>query len=455
MPEDLHNVTAGNPVAWYRAGFERFEQGLNGDAGSRVHALRQRAIGRFAELGFPTTHEEEWRFTNVAPIAAHPFTPAPAAGGPGLTPQDIEQFLLSGVKSTTLVFVNGHFARSLSRHVPLPSGVQAGNLAAAMRANPDAMLQYLGAVAPFDEDSFTALSTAFLRDGAVVRVSDGCTMEHPIHLLYIATDAAEPFLATPRNLVVMGKNTRASVIEHFVHTGRNRYFTNAVTEIVVGEDAVLEYDKIQNESPAAFHVGTIHVRQGRGSTFVSNAVSFGGSLVRNTVTATLGAENIGCTLNGLSLATGSQLIDNHTTIDHAFPHCTSHELYKCILDGTSHGVFNGRIFVRKDAQKTDAKQTNKTLLLSDEATIDTKPQLEIFADDVKCTHGATIGQLDDEQVFYLRSRGIGLTEARDLLTRAFAIDVIGRIGIPTLRDRLEHLLFERLEQGRLAGEVEG
>jgi Fe-S cluster assembly protein SufD len=259
---------------------------------------------------------------------------------------------------------------------------------------------------------------------------------------------AEPFLISPRNLVVIGKGSQTSIVESYVSLTDSQYLTNAVTEAAVGDGAVLEHDKLQDESIKAFHVAMIHARLGAKTTFTSNSIALGGAIVRNNVTALLDAEGSECTLNGLSLGTAAQLIDNHTTIDHAKPHCASHELYKAILDGKSRGVFNGKIFVRPQAQKTDAKQTNKTLLLSDEATIDTKPQLEIFADDVKCTHGATVGQLDAEQLFYLRSRGIDETAARDILTFAFASDVVSRVHVDPLRGQLEAVIHQRLDEGR-------
>ena len=242
-----------------------------------------------------------------------------------------------------------------------------------------------------------------------------------------------------------------SIVESFVSLDDNSYLTNAVTEIVAGDNAVVEHDKLQAESAKAFHIGTVHVYQRANSTYTSNSISFGGALVRNNITVVLDGEGIECTLNGLSLATDEQHVDNHTVIDHAKPHCNSHELYKSILDGRSKAVFNGKIFVRKDAQKTNAKQTNKTLLLSDNATIDTKPQLEIFANDVKCTHGATVGRLDEEQLFYLRSRGLGLNHARDVLTFAFTSDVINRVHVEPLRTQLEGIVHGRLQQGRVKG----
>jgi Fe-S cluster assembly protein SufD len=289
-----------------------------------------------------------------------------------------------------------------------------------------------------------------VQDGAFIYLPDGTQLEEAIHLLFLASGGEQ--LQNPRNVIVTGRDCRLSIVETYHTTGTPLYWTNVVSEVVVGEKTVLEHDKLQAESVHAYHVGTTTIAQAAGSRVTSNSIAFGGAIVRNNVNVRLGGEQSECTLNGLSVATGAQLIDNHTAIDHAMPNCASHELYKAIHDGKSRGVFNGKIFVRQDAQKTDAKQTNKTLLLSDDATIDTKPQLEIFADDVKCTHGATVGQLDEDQVFYLRSRGIAEEDARDILTFAFASDVAGRVHVDPLRDQLDAMLHARLRQGRVSGQ---
>jgi Fe-S cluster assembly protein SufD len=439
---------------WYRTCFGDFERGLNGESGTPLHRMRREALERFASAGFPTTGDEEWRFTDVGPIARGRFHPVLKTEPHGVRRADVEAMSLPGVRSVRLVFVDGHFDASLSDIPELPKGVRAGSLAQALAEGVDMVGSHLGSLAEPASSAFTALSAAFLQDGAVLLVPDRADVSVPVHVLHVASGRTTPFLSSPRTLVVLGRGARASVVESYHHAARNVYLTNSVTEVVLGEDAVLEMDKVQNESESAYHVGSIHVRHQARSVLTANSISLGGAIVRNNVTAVLGAEGVECTLNGLSLATGRQLVDNHTTIDHAHPNCASHELYKCILDGRARGVFNGKIFVRKDAQKTDAKQTNKTLLLSDEATIDTKPQLEIFADDVKCTHGATVGQLDQNMVFYLRSRGIGLIEARDILTNAFAGDITGRVHVAALREQLDRLLHRRLMQGRLAGETE-
>jgi Fe-S cluster assembly protein SufD len=437
----------------YRSAFAALERRLNGEASSAVHALRRAALQRFETVGFPTTRDEEWRFTNITPIAATPFEAVLERPKALVAPEMLARWTFPGINAHRVVFVNGHFSPVLSAIGSLPPRVTVGSLAEALSKDGDRVAAHLGKYAPVEESAFTALSTAFMQDGAYIVVPDKTVLKEPIHLLYFCTGDGKPFMAHPRNLFVIGKQSKVSIVESFIGNADHAYLTNTVTEMVVGEETVVEHDKLQLESPLSYHIGTTHIRMEKASTLTSNAVALGGSIVRNTITAVLGAEGIECTLNGLSLGTGTQLIDNHTVIDHARPNCASHELYKAVLDGTSRGVFNGKIFVRKDAQKTDAKQTNKTLLLSDDATIDTKPQLEIFADDVKCTHGATVGQLDEEQVFYLRTRGIGESDARDILTFAFASDIVSRVHVAPLREQLEALIRRRLRQGRITTEA--
>jgi Fe-S cluster assembly protein SufD len=439
---------ADKNIEWYLSSFEAFERGLNGESRLPIHAIRKAAIGRFAELGFPTTKNEEWRFTNIAPIAKTQFKPAALRPEDIVTRKAIEKFTFGGMKCSRLVFLNGHYATELSSVPTLPKGVIVSNLASAVKGDGELLYPHLGKYVRGDENGFTALNCGFMQDGAFVYIPDDVVVDEPIHLLFVSTGSESSFVSMPRNLIVAGKNCQLSVVESYVSLANIPYLTNAVTEMVIGERAVIEHDKFQDESVNAFHIGTTHFQQHAGSNVVSNSVAVGGSIVRNTVTSVLAAEGIECTLNGLSLVTGQQLVDNHTAIDHAMPNCVSHELYKSVLDGKARGVFNGKIFVRKDAQKTDAKQTNKTLLLSDNATMDTKPQLEIFADDVKCTHGATVGQLDEEQVFYLRSRGMSLESARDILTVAFASDVVSRIHVDPLREQLDAIIQKRLRKGR-------
>ena len=433
----------------YKTHFDAFEKSMNGESTSAIHVRRREAMGKFLELGFPTTKHEEWRFTNVTPISQTRFHPSTSSANTGASRAQIEKFFLSEADGTRLVFIDGLFSPEFSNVDKKPGRITIDSLANALKANEPAVEAHLGKTAAFDDNGFVALSTAFMHDGAFIHVPDSETIAGPIQLLYIATGDSQPRVASPRNLVIVGKNAQVSIVEGYYHLRDRSYFTNTVSEIVVGEDSTVEFDRVINESDSAYHVSGLHVTQKTSSVFTSNAISLSGLIIRNNVTAVLRGEHAECTLNGLSLGTGEELIDNHTTIDHASANCDSHELYKAILDGKSRGVFNGKIFVRKDAQKTDAKQTNKTLLLSDEATIDTKPQLEIFADDVKCTHGATVGQLDDEQIFYLRARGISLDDARDLLTRAFALSVISKIRIEPLRRELDAMLQSKLRLGRL------
>ena len=435
----------GADIEQYLSAFRTFEASLNGGSAAPIHAVRRSAIAHFAATGFPTTRDEEWRFTNVAPIARAPFT----AGAPGtVTAADVARSTFPGLEANRLVFVDGVFAEEFSTVRAVPPGGAVGSLARALKSGDAAAARHTAKHARFDESAFTALNTSFLADGAFVHIPDGVAWDDPIYVLYLATGRAAPFVAHPRNLFVAGRNSRCFIVERYAALGENVYFTNAVTEVALAEGAIVEHDKVQQESPNSFHVGSAHVSMAASSNYTSNSFAMGGSIVRNNITSVMQGQGVECTLNGLSLSTGKQLIDNHTTIDHATAHCNSHELYKSILDGSSRGVFNGKIFVRKDAQKTDAKQTNKTLLLSDLATIDTKPQLEIFADDVKCTHGATVGYLDAEAVFYLRSRGIGIELARDILTYAFASDVTGRVKIEPVRAALDKLILERLHEGR-------
>ena len=412
-------------------------------------SLRNDAFSCFDRLGFPTTRLEEWRFTNVAPIAEKPFV-APTTGT-DYTRADLDARHLPRLGGPELVFVNGTFAPALSTTDGLPAGVRTLSLATVLAHDhedeAETFALHLGHLARIESQAFTALNTAFLRDGAVIEVASGVVVETPIHLLFVTRSGAEPVLSQPRVLVVAGANSQVRVVESHTGDGETPYLSNTVTEIVVGDHAVVDHYTLVREADAAFRIGSLHVTLGRASNFSSHAITLGGAIVRNETRVVLAGEGGECTLNGLYLANGRQLVDNQTTIDHAQPHCDSHELYKGILDGRSRAVFNGKIVVRLDAQKTDAKQSNKALLLSEDAQITTKPQLEIFADDVKCTHGATVGQLDQDSLFYLRSRGLSRDQARQLLTHAFAADLLGHIKVEAIRAQLDALLLERLPVG--------
>ncbi len=411
--------------------------------------LRARGAARFAALGLPTVRDEEWRFTNVSPLGAIDFVPADPVSG---TANHLAGFAYADAP-VRLVVVNGRFDTTLSRTKGLPAGVQVGSLAAAMNDHADIVQRYFGQLADFSSRGFTALNTAFVQDGAFLYVPEGVVVETPIHILFMSGAEAATVMSHPRTLVVASANSQVRLVESYVGVRGQTYFANVVSEMFVGEHAVVDHYRVQQESIEAYHIASLHTHTARSATFSSHSFSLGGKLVRNDTFAILDGEGGDCTLNGLYLADRDRLIDNHTTIDHAKPHCGSHEVYKGILGGTARAVFNGKIIVRQDAQKTDAKQTNRALLLTDGATINTKPQLEIFADDVKCTHGAAIGQLDDDAIFYLRARGLTFADARDMLIHAFAGQILERVQIEPLRDALEAELFAQL--ARDLAEVDG
>jgi Fe-S cluster assembly protein SufD len=442
----------------YLANYARFEKSelCAGDP-AWLRQIREAAIERFADLGFPTARNEDWKFTSVAPLARVPFK---HAGNGGEYASDRVWDLARDAGELDagqcgIIFVNGACDSPLlgggSSERDLPPGVILRNLRGVLpEYDPadnvvpwrDALVKpYLAQIADYENHPFAALNTAFLLEGAFLYVPKDTIVEKPIHLVYGSVTPDGPTVSHPRNLIVVGNNSRLTLVESYIGQKGDVYFTNAVTEIVAGENAVIDHYKVQRESRAAFHVATTQVQQQRGSNFSTHYLGFGGILVRNEVRVRFEGEGAEATVNGLYMAGSTQHMDNHTVIDHARPHCASHELYKGVLSERARGVFNGKIFVRPDAQKTDAKQTNKTLLLSDDATINTKPQLEIYADDVKCTHGATVGNLDEEQLFYLRARGIDLAAARALLTFAFANDIVGRIKVAPLRAQLERQLL--------------
>lgn len=418
-----------------------------GRNGNWLRDTRKKAIARFNELGFPTTKLEEWKYTNVAPVTKIPFE---AAGSPrdALTREHLKALFLAEAafaeNCSRLVFVNGRFSQQLSSP-DLCEQIIARSLTEAINSESPVVKTHLARYAGCESHAFVALNTAFIEDGAFIEIPSGVAIETPIHLLFVSA-AKQPVASHPRSLIVVGNNSQARIIESYVGLGDDVYLTNAVTEIVAGENSVVEHYKLQDESLEAFHISTVQIHQARNSVLTSHSISFGGKLTRNDVKAVLDGEGAECTLNGLYVTGDTQLVDNHTVIDHAKPHGVSRELYKGILDGKSSAVFDGSIVVRKDSQKTDARQSNKNLLLSEEATINSKPQLEINADDVKCTHGTSIGHLDEDSIYYLRSRGIGQREAQAVLTYGFANDVLNRMNLEGLRVRLECALISRLSR---------
>ncbi|MGE5323580.1 MAG: Fe-S cluster assembly protein SufD [Actinomycetota bacterium] len=442
-------TTTAAPEQYIEA-FERLEKKPGEPAWLR--SLRQEAFARFAETGFPSTHDEDWRFTNVAAIANTQFEPAPKAAA---TAEDIAVFRTADF-ACQLVYLNGRFARGLSRIPALPKGVQVGSLAEALASNPGGLQQHLGGYLNFKRDAFAALNTAFMEDGAYIHVPRGTVVEQPIYLLYVSVPGENPAIEHPRNLIIVEENSQATIVEDYVSLqdgGPAPSFSNTVTELVAGENAVVSHYMIVRPAQDAFNVSTLRIQQGRSSNTATHSLLLSGALVRNNVHPVLAGEGAECLINGLFMANGRQHMDNYMLVEHASPHCNSRQFYNGVLNGQAHGVFHGRIIVHKDAQKTDAKQTNRNLLLSDEAQIDTKPQLEIYADDVKCTHGATIGQVEENALFYLRSRGLDEAAAKHLLLLAFANECLDRMNSEQVRNHLQRLVTEWLpETARYAGD---
>ncbi|MFL6310905.1 MAG: Fe-S cluster assembly protein SufD [Terriglobales bacterium] len=407
-----------------------------------LQLLREDAFARFSETGFPTTHDEDWRFTNVSAVANTPFELA--------SPDTVSREQLAPFGSSEfaccLVFVNGLFSNEVSTLTALPKGVTVGSLAAQLKSAPASLESHLGRYLNTQRDPFAALNTSLIEDGVYVHVPRGVVVETPIYVLYVTVPGATPTMNHPRNLIVAEENSQVTVVEDYVSLGEGVTFSNAATELVVGDNAHVSHYMIVREGDQAYNFSTLRIQQGRHANVATHSLLLSGALVRNNVHPVLAGEGSECLINGLFMANGRQHMDNYMLVEHASPHCDSRQFYNGILNGQSHGVFHGRIIVHKDAQKTDAKQTNRNLLLSDDAQIDTKPQLEIYADDVKCTHGATIGQFDDNALFYLRSRGLAEAAARHVLLLAFANECLDRMSSPQIREHLEKLVVAGLPQ---------
>jgi Fe-S cluster assembly protein SufD len=402
--------------------------------------LREEGFSRFCETGFPTTHDEDWRFTNVSAIAHTQFSLAGAARP--VSASDLKAWMLEGV-SARLVFVDGLFDRGLSSAGSVP-GLTVSSLKMAMEKNTPGLQEHLGRYLDVRRDPFCALNTAFVEEGAFVRIPRGLSLEGPIHLLFVSTESHVPVMLHPRNLLLVEREAQAEIVEEYVSLGAGEVLSNSATELVVGENSTVSHFMIEREDHTAFHLSTLRIQQGRSANVASHSLLLGGRLVRNNVHPVLAGEGSECLINGLFVGNERQHLDNYMYVEHSSPHSSSRQFYNGILDGAAHGVFHGRIVVHKNAQKTDAKQTNRNLLLSDNAQIDTKPQLEIYADDVKCTHGATIGQIEENALFYLRSRGIDEVSARRFLLAAFANECVGRIQPGTARHHVEGLIEAHL-----------
>jgi Fe-S cluster assembly protein SufD len=421
--------------------FDSFQEQLNGGTNLPFHKTRKIAISELAELGFPAQKNEDWKYTNVAQIVGRKFRFL--SDNKTLQKADVKPFLFEELKETVLVFVNGHFSEELSTLNIDSQGVVVDNLKNAMEKHLDIVDKYLAKYVPIAGNSFAALNTAFTADGAFVYVPRNCKLEEVIHIIYI-TDAEEvDGMSQPRNLFVVADGAQAHIIESFHSVSTTTYFNNLVTEVYVGANAHLDHLKLQDENPSAYHVSNSQVHQERDSVYTTVNLDLGAKLVRNNLNIRLNGVNGEAHIFGYYMGSGDQHIDNQTFIDHAVPNCFSNELYKGILDDRARGVFNGKILVRPDAQKTNALQSNKTLLLTNDAEVDVKPQLEIFADDVKCTHGATIGQLDDEALFYLRARGISEEMASAMLRHAFVADVLENIKVESIREHMDERIIAR------------
>jgi Fe-S cluster assembly protein SufD len=436
---------------WYIEHFTEFEKGLNGASSKPLDYLRQEAIQRFAELGFPTNIDEDWRFTNLASLGRINFHPQPVNTPIDLADFDLAPFVFSDLDCIQLVFINGRYAPAYSTQTELPEGIYIGSLATALANNPALVETYLGHYDQCTKRAFTALNTAFIEDGAYIHLPANTVLELPIHLLFVSTAPEVPTICSPRLLINAAANSQAKLIESHVGLDDQAYMTNVVAEIILGENAILDHCKIQRDGNAAFHISSQTVHESHSSNYTSHVFTLGGRLTRNDLTTVLAGTGVESTLNGLYLLSGEQHVDNHTHIEHAQVQCNSHELYKGILADQSTASFRGRIYVHQIAQQTNAYQSNQNLLLSPNAQINTKPQLEIYADAVKCSHGATIGQLDTDAIFYLRSRGISQEAATGILTRAFADELINRVPLPAVRQHLDHLVMAQLSSVAFAG----
>lgn len=420
-----------------------FEQVIQEVPEGAIRSLRQEAFERFKELGFPTTKVEDWKYTDTAFLARTEFhVPEQEV----LTDADIEPFLIPGFEGRRLVFLDGRYQTKVSDPSKLPDGVTFGNLLDAMQNTSEVLNALLGTIAPHKDYHYAALNTAFFQDGLFLHVPKNIAVETPIQLIFLTSGKEAHTLNFPRNLIVLEEGAQATVVETYGSLGDQVTFTDTVTEIIVRDNAHLDHTRLQIESDNAWSINLVHAEQGRDSRYTNNLFSLGGRLTRNDTNSRLNDEGILVEMNGLYLTDREQLIDNHTLIDHRMPHCASREVYKGILNDTSRAVFNGKVFVRQDAQKTDGQQSNKNLLLDDNARVDTKPQLEIFADDVRCTHGATVGTVDALALFYLRSRGLPKVEAEKLLVHAFAAELADSLKDDAVREYVITQIDRKLER---------
>jgi len=441
-------LTKTTSVEHYVDEFTRRQKDFENDG---LQLQRRSAIELFQQNGFPTTRQENWKYTDVRSIARHTFSTSTDAEVE-LSEQALNNIRFNELACHELVLINGQYSSIHSHLDSLPDGVIIKDIVSALEQDNELLTKYITQYADNNVSPFTALNTAFIHSGSFIFVPDNIVIETPINVLFLSGMVNKDLATLPRNVIVLGNNAQATVIESYIGLDDAQYFTNAVTEASLAAGAQLTHYKVQQESRKSYHIGNFYIHQEKDSRCESHSISLGGSLVRNDIYAQLNAEGAEIILNGLYLADGKQHIDNHTRIDHLKPNTRSEENYRGVLNDHARGVFNGKVVVHKDAQKTDAQQTNANLLLSDNAEVDTKPELEIYADDVKCAHGATVGQLDQDMLFYLRTRAIDEETAKSLLSFAFADEVIGRIQFKPIRDRLEQLVVGRLPDADLIRE---
>lgn len=429
----------------YLADLRTFEKGLPATGPDWLRHVRQQALSRFSELGFPTARRgnEKWKYTNVGPIADAAFG-YPFHVSPEVRPANVRRVAPWHDSWASIVFVNGRYSPTLSAAPAALNGARVTNLAEAVRADGDVIEKHLAGHATFEDDGFAALNTAFLKDGAFVHLREGESLPSPLHLVFVTTGDAEPTASYPRTLIVAGANSRLTVVETYVSLSPARNFTDAVTEIVLSDGAQVEHYRLLLEGAEAFHVGTSRVYQGRDSTFSSMSFARGAAIGRNDFRVLLDGPGSSCSLNGLYVTAGTQHIDNYINIDHAKPHTTSRLYYRGILDGASRAVFGGVVLVRPGAVKVDSHQEDKNLILSEEAEVDSKPSLEIYADDVKCGHGATAGTVAEDAIFYMRSRGLDPETATAFLIKGFASEIIDAVRVRPLRSYLGRLVWRAL-----------
>ncbi len=425
--------------------FDAFEQTLNGEKKTNLHEMRKRSLAYLNESGLPNNKSEEYKYTNIAKAFSKAFEYNSVPYNEEVLNNEIKKVVFREENANTLVFVNGLFSTKYSKIVE-EDKIKIMDLESAYRKFPEEIESYINSIKPAKKDGFATLNTSFAKNGVYIKIESGEVLEEPVILYFIKDTTHGKVVTMPRNLFIVGNNSQIKITELFHTIGENDSYTNTMTELIIGEHAVVDYYKIEPDRTSAYHIGNTYIKQADKSVLNAVTITLGGTMIRNNLLVMLDGENCECNLYGLSILKDNQHVDNNTTVDHLKPNSYSNELYKNILDNESTGVFNGKIFVRQYAQKTNAFQSNRNILLSDNASINTKPQLEIWADDVKCSHGATTGQIDQEQLFYLRSRGLNKESARAMLLYAFAQDVLDKIKVKSIRETLDEVIAQRLNK---------